>query len=214
VEIVDLSVAFAEGMPKFPADWFPEFAVRDVETTDPTRRFTALDLFAHNGTHVESPSHVLADDATIDTLPLSHFAGYPAVVDLRDVPDATAIPAELVRERLVEHEPGCAVLLMTGYNDRRWGDHDFWSASPWLAPEAAAYIASVRPALVGLDFQTERHGEREFPVHRELAQAGAAICEYLFNLDQLDARTLFLALPIKVEGVEAAPVRAVGVKGL
>ena len=40
------------------------------------------------------------------------------------------------------------------------------------------------------------------------------LCEYLFNLERIDARTLFLALPIKVAGVEAAAVRAVGINGV
>jgi kynurenine formamidase len=214
VEIVDLSVAFAEGMPRYPADWFPRFGVREVEADDASRRFTALDLFAHNGTHVESPCHVLEGDATIDELPLAHFAGYPVVVDLGDVPDATEISVELLRERLPEQQPGRAILLVTGYNDRRWGEPDFWFSSPWLAQDAAAYVASLGPALVGFDFQTERPGDSGFPVHRVLARAGVALCEYLFNLGEVDSRTLFLALPIKVEGVEAAPTRAVGVKGL
>jgi kynurenine formamidase len=218
MEIVDLSVAFAEGMPKFPASWFPEFAVAELDPAAgrPGRRFTAVNLFAHNGTHVESSDHVLRDDATIDTVPLDCFAGYPIVVDLRDVPDGAEVPVELVRERLDPERarPGGIVLLMTGYNDRRWGEDEFWQRSPWLSTEAAEHIAATEPALIGLDFQTERPTDHDFSVHRALVGGGAVLCEYLFNLDRVDRRTLFLALPIKIDGVEAAPVRAVGIKDL
>jgi arylformamidase len=214
LEIVDLSVALAAGMPKFPAAWFPEFAIEEVypPAAGRSRRFTKLQLFPHNATHVESTDHIMPDGTTIDTTSLQEFAGLPAIVDLRDVPDLTEVPVALIRDRLEVSEPGGIVLLMTGYDDRRWGELDFWERSPWLSVEAAEYIAATRPTLIGLDFQTEAPRATEFLVHQALMAHGAVLCEYLFNLDQLDGDTLFLALPIKVEGVEAAPVRAVGVK--
>jgi kynurenine formamidase len=214
LEIVDLSVALSEAMPKFPADWFPEFAVEEVHppSTGQSRRFTSLHLFAHGGTHVESSDHVMPQGATIDTVPLRCFAGYPAIVDLRDVPEATEVPLDLVRDRLLPSESGGVILLMTSYDDRKWGQEDFWDRSPWLSVEAAEYIASTKPAVIGLDFQTERPHSTDFLVHRALMAQGAVLCEYLFNLERMDAETLFLALPIKIAGVEAAPVRAVGIK--
>jgi kynurenine formamidase len=218
MEIVDLSVALSEGMPKFPASWFPEFAVREVhpEASRWPRRFTAVQLFGHHGTHVESSDHVMRDDATVDSVPLGRFAGFPVIVDLRDIPERTEVPLDVVRDQLnpTDVPPGKVVLLMTNYNDRRWGEADFWEGSPWLSIEAAEYVASVQPALVGLDFQTERPRDGDCAVHRALVARGAVLCEYLFNLEGIDRETLFLALPVKFAGVEAAPVRAVGIKGL
>ena len=121
-EITDLSVTFREGMPKFPAAWFPEFSSKEVDPPAGhlSRRMTTLELCAHNGTHVESADHVLINGATIDTIPLHLFAGFPTIVDLRDVEDGTEVPLETVRDRLrpSDVEPGGILLLMTGYNDR------------------------------------------------------------------------------------------------
>jgi arylformamidase len=216
LEIVDLSVALSEAMPKFPAEWFPEFAVEEVDspTGDQSRRFTRLQLFAHNGTHVESSDHVMPNGATIDAPPLDDFVGFPVIVDLRDVPEGTEVPLDLMRDRLGSSDPGRVILLMTSYDDRKWGQADFWERSPWLSVEAAEYIASTRPALIGLDFQTEKPRSTDFLVHRALMAHGAVLCEYLFNLERMDGHTLFLALPVKIAGVEAAPVRAVGVKSV
>ena len=217
-EITVLSVTFCEGMPKFPAAWFPEFSSKEVDSPvgHLSRRFTTLELCAHNGTHVESADHVMTNGVTIDTIPLHSFAGFPTIVDLRDVHDGAEVPLETVRDRLrpSDIEPGGILLLMTGYNDRKWSSADFWERSPWLSIAAAEYIASTRPSLIGLDFQTEKPLESEFPIHRVLLAQETVLCEYLFNLERIDARTLFMALPIKVAGVEAAAVRAVGVNGL
>lgn len=217
IEIVDLSVAFSEGMPRFPARWFPEFSIREVHSErHDRRRFTSLQLFAHNGTHVESSNHLTGHESTIDTVALGRFGGLPTIVDLRDVPDGTEISLDTVRSRLDANgaTPGRIVLLMTGYNDRSWGQDSFWESSPWLSVEAAEYVTSAKPALVGLDFQTERPRDNNFAIHRVLLGSEVVLCEYLFNLDRLDEETLFLALPMKVTGTEAAPVRAVGIKGL
>jgi arylformamidase len=217
MEIVDLSVAFAQGMPKFPAAWFPEFEIGEIQPTASRwpRRFTTLRLFAHNGTHIESSNHVMRDEATIDTVPLGKFVGFPVIVDLREMPEGAELRADLIRDRLpADVGPGRVVLLMTGYNDRRWGEGDFWERSPWLSVEAAEHIASLEPGLVGLDFQTERPRDGDCAVHRALVAGGAVLCEYLFNLERIDAATLFVAVPIKIDGVEASPVRAVGIRGV
>jgi kynurenine formamidase len=216
--IVDLSVAFSEGMPRFPAEWFPDVSVRDAgpPADRQSRRFTTLRLSAHNGTHVESSDHVVTGGVTLDDVPLRSFAGFPVIVDLRDVAEGTEVAVHTLEQRLPSSHvaPGQVVLLMTGYDDRNWGRADFWERSPWLSAEAAEYIASTRPALVGLDFQTEMPSASDFAVHRILLERGIVLCEYLFNLERINEQTLFLAFPIKVAGVEAAPTRAVGINGL
>ena len=217
MEIVDLSVAFSEGMPRFSAPWFPEVSITEVRPDHPDRRrFTSLQLCAHNGTHVESSNHLSGKGATIDKVELARFGGFPTIVDLRDAPDGTEVSREAIRSRLDPDSPvrGQIVVLMTSYNDRSWAGESYWESSPWLSVGAAEYIASLKPSLVGLDFQTERPRDRDFAVHRALLGREIVLCEYLFNLDRLDGETLFLALPMKIAGTEAAPVRAIGIKGV
>ncbi|MDP1512109.1 cyclase family protein [Paenibacillus sp. CMAA1739] len=221
LELIDLSIAFSKGMPKYSAKWFPEFTFDEVapETmtaADWKRRFTIVSLFAHNGTHVESSDHVFRDGKTIDRVPLQHFVGYPVLIDLTDIPNQTEISADLLKQRLapLTIEEGEILLFHTGYDDREWGKEGFWDRSPWLSAEAAAYIASLNPVFIGLDFQTEKPAEKNFVVHKNIVSQGAVLCEYLFNLYQLDSDTLFVALPIKISDVEASPVRAIGIKGL
>jgi kynurenine formamidase len=215
--VVDLSIPFAVGMPKYDAPWFPAFAVGEVRPENMpeanwTRRFTTLSLFAHNGTHVESSDHVFRNGRTISQVPLGRFVGHPRVIRLTDIPDATEISRGDLESRLDGAiPPGAILLLHTGYDDRQWGLPDFWERSPWLSPSAAELLRDLRPALIGLDFQTEKPREREFIVHRTLLRDDAVLGEYLFNLRHVTADSLFVALPIAIEGVEAAPVRAVAI---
>ncbi|WP_018693714.1 cyclase family protein [Algicola sagamiensis] len=216
--IQDLSVPFSIGMPKYDAPWFPNFDVAEIKPAqmpdaDWKRRFTKLDLFAHNGTHVETSDHVFRDGKTIDGYQLTQFVGHPFVLNLRHLPDATPIQPDMIESQLANYdgEKQPILLINTGYNDRAWGSETFWTNSPYLTPEAAALIASKKPNFIGIDFQTEKPREKSFVVHKTLLSSCELLCEYLFNLDKLNRESLFVALPISIENVEAAPVRAVGI---
>jgi kynurenine formamidase len=217
--IVDLSVPFHKGMPKYEAPWFPEFDFEEVKPASMPeaqwkRRFTSLKLFAHNGTHVETSDHVFSDGKTIDSYELEQFFGKPFIVDLQHVPDSHAITGEQMSEALAGYDPNVysIVLVNTGYNDRHWGEEGFWGNSPYMTQEAAQEIANLKPQFVGIDFQTEKPGEKNFVVHKTLLSSCNLLCEYLFNLGSISDKAWFFALPISIKNVEASPVRAVAIE--
>jgi arylformamidase len=216
-EIVDLSVPFHVGMPKYDASWFPAFSVEEVAPESMPeaqwkRRFTTLGLFAHNGTHVETSDHAFRDDKTICKYDLTRFAGVPSVLDFSTLRDGTEIGADDVKRGLEQaggmHDGGI-LLIRTGYNDRAWGTADFWNRSPYLSEAAAQAIARAGFGFVGLDFQTEKPGERNFVVHKALLSRDILLCEYLVNLHRLKPGSVFIATPLSIRNVEASPTRAI-----
>lgn len=221
LRIHDLSLSFSPGMPKYPASWFPAFRMNEIKPGDIPeahwkRRFTSLELFVHNGTHVESSDHILRNGKCINHIPLSHFAGFPIVLDFTGHPDATPITEQYLSGKLsgIGVPPDSILLIRTDYNDRNWGRDRFWEDSPYLTPGAAHVISRLEPALVGLDFQTEKYRETDFPVHHELLKNNTVLCEYLFNLKSVRENSLFMAMPVKIQDAEASCVRAVAVDGL
>ena len=216
---IDLSVPFSMDMPKYDAPWFPNFECKEIRPEQMSeanwhRRFTVLNLFAHNGTHVESSDHAFRDGRTIDKIHLRNFIGYPIIVDLMGIPERTEITVDMVEPFLQDRDiqSDSIILIRTGYDDKRWGTPEFWNDSPWLSAEAAKRLADTGAGFFGLDFQTEKPKEKEFIVHKTLLSGDAVLCEYLFNLDQATDDTLFMALPISIENTEAAPVRAILLK--
>jgi kynurenine formamidase len=215
-EIIDLSTPFYVGMPKYKAPWFPAFGVSEVlpehmPEANWKRRFTRLDLFAHTGTHVETADHAFRDGTTTASYELSRYCGRPYVVDLSSAADGEAIGADRVARALAELAPpeDAILLLRTGYDDRAWGTDALWARSPYLSLEAAEVIAQSKVGFVGLDFQTEKPGEKDFVVHKALLGSDKILGEYLFRLDRVRPNSLFCALPLSIRGVEASPVRAV-----
>ncbi len=70
-------------------------------------------LGSHSGTHVDAPSHVVEDGATVGELPLDLLLTPAVLVDLRDLG-----PREVVEwDRLAAYaRPGRAVVLHTGWS--------------------------------------------------------------------------------------------------
>jgi hypothetical protein len=55
-----------------------------------------------------------------------------------------------------------------------------------------------------------RPGRSEYTTHAIFFPAGITVIEYLTNLDQIGAaRCRFMALPLKLEGADGSPVRAI-----
>ena len=85
---VDLTHGFYDGMPSYPADWFPQFASERTMTpeTDPygtKRTFSYLHVFPHNGTHMEYKLHFFPGTEGIDEVPLHTLIGRACVAEGR-----------------------------------------------------------------------------------------------------------------------------------
>lgn len=216
MRLIDISLAYAEGMPSYAAAWYPRFGLCPVMTpeTDPLglgRSFTQILLNPHNATHVDAPSHFFAGAAGAADLPLAPFFGRAVIADLSDKGALEPISGDDLERVAGEHfRPGDRLLIATQYLDRHWGEPDFWDRPPYLAPSAAVWALERGAALVGLDCLTEEPGHPEMPVHRSLLGNGIPILEYLCNLGTArERRPWLMALPVRIAGVEAAPVRAV-----
>lgn len=218
---IDISQGWHEGMPKFDADWYPEFRINHQMTpeTDPARvgrTFTSLTLFAHNGTHVESSLHFAADGVAIHDVPLDTFIGRTCVADVSHIGDLQPVSGSDL-DAAVGHAwtPGDRLLIRTDHPLRHLGAADYWDTPPYLDPSAADWILDNRASLVGMDCITEKPGDPAFPIHRAILLNGIPLLENIANLHRVEQTVVWLcAAPVAVAGVEAAPARAVVIEGL
>lgn len=220
MKMIDISQGWYEGMPSYDAPWYPKFGVRRAMSpeTDPAktgRTFSDLQLFPHNGSHVESGYHFYDDREKIDEVPLETFVGRVCIADLSYKRDLEPVSGEDLDKALHEvWQPGDRLLIRTDHPLRYLGREDYWDNPPYLTVSAADWAADNNAVLVGMDCITERPDDRSGQVHRRLLAAGIPILENIQNLDQISTPVAqLMALPIKIAGVEAAPVRAVVFEG-
>lgn len=175
---------------------------------------SAVSMGLHTGTHIDTPLHCFEDGSTTDQAALADLCGPVAFFDLPKEPSEPVTRADLEAA-----DPGLAAgqvaVLCTGWSDRTWGRFpDFFVNSPYLEPEAAAWLAERRPKAAVFDFFEEYCARQpdftseEFVVHRTLLGAGVYLVEQTTNLGQLRGveATLFAAF-MKLRGAEGAPAR-------
>ena len=102
------------------------------------------------------------------------------------------------------------MLLKTRNSDTLWKLDEFSPDYVYLSTEAAEYLASRRPACVGVDYlSVGGHKANGTEVHTALLGAGILLIEGL-DLSRAEAGVYeLLCLPLSIAGAEAAPARAV-----
>jgi arylformamidase len=216
MSFVDLTHGFYAGMPSFQSAWYPQSNIHSVMTpeNDPAgtgRTFTRLEMFAHNVTHVDTPKHFYHDRETLDQLPLDIFIGRACIADLSYKKPCEPITGEDIQNAVgdIWHEYD-RLLIRTDYLRDHWGKPDFWEKPPYLTITVADWAVENKAVLVGLDCITDQPGVTQQPVHFRLLGAGIPILEYITNMHLVEKQVGYLvALPTKVDGVEAAPVRTI-----
>jgi kynurenine formamidase len=203
--VVDLSHPLDDRTQVYPGD--PAVRLTPARSLERDGyRVSHLHLGSHSGTHVDAPSHVVEDGATVDQLPLHLLTGPAVVVDVRDVG-----PREPIGwERLAAHaRPGRMLVLHTGW-DAFWGSVRY-EDHPYLDGEAAWELVTAGVRTVGIDALSldETQGE-DVPAHAALLSAGGVVVENLTNLAAIDhPEPVLSVLPLPLRGCDGSPVRAV-----
>lgn len=200
---IDVSVPVRTGMPIYPGD--PEFRIRRVADLAAGDHATVSEVCMglHTGTHIDSPSHFIEGAPGIADMPLDAMVG-PARVLGMSAEDA--VSAEDLRA--CDIRPGERILLKTR-NSALWADDAFHEDFVHLTTEAAAYLASLPPHCLGVDYLSVGgfHGNGT-PVHRALLGAGVWLIEGL-DLSAVEPGDYdFVCVPLRFEDAEASPARA------
>jgi arylformamidase len=159
-----------------------------------------LDFGLHSGTHVDAPVHFIEGTPGADELPLDVLVGPCVVVTAPD----------LSRESVAQAPEGVERVLFKTPNSELWGGDTFPEAFAKLDGEAARLLVDRGVKLVGVDWLSV--GDHD--AHRVLLGAGVVPLEGL-DLRGVEPGAYFLvAAPLKIEGADGAPVRALLLRGL
>ena len=173
--------------PVYPGDPCPKSEqVLRMEMGD-LCNLTAFYTGSHSATHVDAPLHFVEVARSIDQMPLELFMGPCRVVTAHGILTGSDID-------LIQPQNGERILFHGG---------------AFLSQSAAFALGEAGVILLGTDQQSIGPAGDERAPHVELLSREIVLLEGL-NLDDVPdgAYTLF-ALPLKVCGLEASPVRAV-----
>jgi arylformamidase len=199
----DISIAMGSATPEWPGDtpfscgW--TWRMRDGASVN----VSAITTSPHVGTHADAPLHVRDGWPASDELPLDAFVGRAVVCTVRagvetiTLDDLRTLPREGRIERL---------LLRTDCTIAGGRFPDAW---PAFALDALRALLDRGLRLLGVDAPSvDLRESKTLDVHHLLFEHSANVLENLDLRDVEDGAYELVAMPIKVVGADAAPVRA------
>jgi arylformamidase len=164
---------------------------------------STIEMDVHCGTHVEGPLHFIDDGAALDTFPLEVFTGRARVIHLADADSIGVAELDTV-------PPATERLLIRTRNSEAWArrttfDRDYVA----LTADAARWIADRRLRLIGIDSLSIQRWGDDPETHRILMRAGVAILEGVDLSAVAPGEYRLTCLPLRLDGAEASPVRAI-----
>lgn len=198
--LIDVSMPIHEGMQVYKNN--PEKKPKFLVTADfPEKGLheTRIHLDVHTGTHIDAPLHMLQDGATIESVPLEQLVRNCYVYDLSHVKNA--ITAEDLAS--LDISAGEFVLLKT----RNSFEHEFNPEFVYVDETAAKLLSDVGISGVGVDGLGIERSQPGHPTHKALFAANAIIIEGLRLADVEEGPYEMMALPIALQGTDAAPAR-------
>lgn len=201
-KIIDISWPISAAMTAYKDRKIVSFTERKNLHKDGAAETTIV-LDAHSGTHVDAPSHFISGGNTIDATPLSSLLGECLVINCGG---QQKITADFLQD--FEIEPHMIVLFKTDNSTRSTTDL-FNSLFVYVDASAATFLLKKQCKAIGIDYLGI---ERDQPLHEThvlLLNGGIPIIEGLRLAHVAQGRYEFICLPLAVQGIEAAPARAV-----
>lgn len=200
--LYDLSPILRPETPVWPGDTpFSSRSTLALAQGDPVN-LSALTTTPHLGSHVDAPLHTEPRGESFAELPLDPYLGPCRVLKVPAVPRLT--PRHV--EGIDLQNPPRLLLKTESLADRRAFSERFTA----LSPELAHLLAERGLLLVGLDTPSvDPYDNADLAAHHALARGGVAILEGLVLDGVPEGVYELIALPLKLAGLDASPVRAV-----
>lgn len=198
----DISPLLGPAIPVWPGDTpFSSATTWEMADGCPVK-VSRITLSTHTGAHCDAPSHYDADGASIDAVALLPYLGPCRVI--------SCIGVAVVEPTHIAHALAgmpARVLLHT-YAQAPQANWD--SAFASVSADTIALLAAQGALLVGIDTPSlDPQTSATMDAHHAVRRHRMAILEGIVLDDVPDGDYELIALPLKLHGLDASPVRAI-----
>jgi len=203
--IHDISVPVRTGGLVYPGN--PEIAIelQQAISRGAGANVSSVRFGSHTGTHVDAARHFFDDGESVDQIPLDSLIG-PCIVLSFDRSLMSVGASDLAKHEL----KGNSRVLIRTRNSGFLTETEFQRDYTFLAPDGAEYLVSKGVRLVGVDYLSiEQFHSGHHKTHRTLLEKKIVIVEGLNLQDVQPGEYNLICLPLRLEGLDGAPARAV-----
>ncbi|MCV0426451.1 MAG: arylformamidase [Roseibium sp.] len=201
--IIDITPPVRQGMAVFPGDAHFKSANTFEISEDCPVNVAEFSMSCHCGAHADAPLHYDRKGISVDQLDLTDFVGPARVIDARG-PEALCSP-DMLRASLADRPLRVLLRLADRIDPMVWPE-GFRAVSP----ESMTLLADHGVKLIGVDVPSvDPETSKKLPSHEIARSRDLRILENLALSAVEPGDYELIALPMKLEGLDAAPVRAI-----
>ena len=210
MRVIDLTHTIKENMPVYPGTGTPKLTIANTHEEHGFQE-TLISFYSHTGTHMDAPAHLFAGRTTLDQFPASQFLGRALVIDCTHLQEGEAITMRELRKYGGVEDTVDFLLFYTGW-DARWGTDAYFGDYPCIDMEVLQHILDGNYKGIGFDvIGLDPIAGGNLMRHKALLREKDIVnIENLKNLGLCGQEPFWFAcLPMKFEGSDGAPVRAI-----
>lgn len=203
--IYDLSVPIRTGGLVYPGN--PEISVelQQAVAKGASANVSLIRFGSHTGTHADASRHFFDDGQPVDQIPLERLIGPAVLIAFPD--DVRSVTAENLKSKKLD---GQKRVLIRTRNSALLSQKEFVPDYTFLAPDGAEYLVDLGVELVGVDYLSiEQYHSGHHRTHKTLLARSVVIVEGLNFSAAPAGEYQFICLPLRLEGCDGAPARAV-----
>jgi arylformamidase len=206
--IYDISVPIRSGGLVYPGNPEVEITLQQAVAKGAGANVSSIRFGSHTGTHADAARHFFDDGQSVDRIPLERLIGPALLLSFPD--DLRAIGAADLRNHDLK---GRTRILLRTRNSALLSQKEFVRDYTYLAPDGAQYLVDNGVELVGIDYLSiEQFHSGHHMSHRILLERSVVILEGLDLSVPAPGEYELICLPLRIEGCDGAPARAVLIK--
>ena len=206
--IYDISVPIRSGGLVYPGNPEVEITLQQAVVRGAGANVSSIRFGSHTGTHADAARHFFDDGQSVDRIPLERLIGPTLLLSFPD--DLRAISAADLRKHDLK---GRTRILLRTRNSALLSQKEFVRDYTYLAPDGAQYLVDSGVQLVGIDYLSiEQFHSGPHMTHRILLERSVVILEGLDLSAPAPGEYELICLPLRIEGCDGAPARAVLIK--
>ena len=211
MKIIDLTHTIENNMTIFPGGLKPDNTVISTVSNDGFME-TRLHIDSHNGTHMDSPAHIIENGTTLDKIDVINFVGSAALIDCSLLSENKKITYDLI-EKNKDIIDKCEFIIFYTNWSKYWNSEKYLDNYPIMDDEVVDFIISSKKKGVGFDtISVDAIDSIELLNHHKLLSNNILIFENLTNLEEIKSNLFtFCALPLKFKNSDGAPIRAIAI---
>jgi arylformamidase len=203
--IYDISVPIRSGGLVYPGNPEIDIALQQAVAKGAGANVSTIRFGSHTGTHADAARHFFDDGQTVDKIPLERLIGPTLLLSFPD--DVRSVGAAELRAHDIK---GQTRILLRTRNSAFLSQQEFVKDYTYLAPDGAQYLVDQGVELVGIDYLSiEQFHSGHHLTHRTLLERSVVIVEGLDLSVPPPGEYQFICLPLRIEGCDGAPARAV-----